>query len=75
MKPLMLTSINLNLKNTLLSVRSSTMSDEYRILDADQPRGDFKLFQERIRGVDMVFLILKIIFTSLPTKMKRKTLN
>ncbi|MDR6302180.1 S9 family peptidase [Mesonia maritima] len=31
---------------------SSTMSDEYRILDADHPREEFKLFQKRERGVE-----------------------
>jgi len=31
---------------------SSTLSDEYRILDADQPRGEFQLFQERCRGLE-----------------------
>jgi oligopeptidase B len=34
---------------------SSTMSDEYRILDADKPRGQFQLFQERVRGVEYGF--------------------
>ncbi|PZW42709.1 oligopeptidase B [Mesonia algae] len=31
---------------------SSTLSDEYRILDADEPRGEFQLFQERCRGLE-----------------------
>ncbi len=31
---------------------SSTMSDEYQFLDADEPRGDFKLFAPRKRGLE-----------------------
>jgi len=31
---------------------SSTLSDEYWILDADEPRGKFRLFQERCRGLE-----------------------
>ncbi|MDT0295063.1 S9 family peptidase [Mesonia ostreae] len=31
---------------------SSTLSDEYRILDADEPRGEFRMFQERCRGLE-----------------------
>ncbi len=31
---------------------SSTLSDEYRILDADQPDGEFRVFQERERGLE-----------------------
>ncbi|MCG8702097.1 MAG: S9 family peptidase, partial [Bacteroidales bacterium] len=31
---------------------SSTLSDEYRILDADSPDGKFKVFQERERGLE-----------------------
>jgi oligopeptidase B len=31
---------------------SSTLSDEYRILNADEPRGEFQLFQERCRGLE-----------------------
>ncbi|WP_283640864.1 S9 family peptidase [Mesonia mobilis] len=42
-------------KKYIIIGSSSTMSDEYRILDADQPRGDFKLFQERVRGVEYGF--------------------
>jgi len=34
---------------------SSTLSDEYRILDADKPRGQFQLFQERVRGLEYGF--------------------
>ena len=42
-------------KKYIIIGSSSTMSDEYRILDADKPRGDFKLFQERVRGVEYGF--------------------
>lgn len=42
-------------KKYIIIGSSSTMSDEYRILDANQPRGDFKLFQERVRGVEYGF--------------------
>ena len=31
---------------------SSTMADEYRILKADNPNGEFKIFQERERGLE-----------------------
>lgn len=31
---------------------SSTLSDEYRILNADEPRGEFQLFQQRCRGLE-----------------------
>ena len=31
---------------------SSTLSDEYRILDANEPRGEFRMFQERCRGLE-----------------------
>lgn len=30
----------------------STLSDEYRFIDADKPEDDFKLFQERQRGLE-----------------------
>lgn len=33
-------------------VNSSTLSDEYWLLDASKPWGEFSLFQERIRGVE-----------------------
>lgn len=42
-------------KKYIIIGSSSTMSDEYRILDANQTRGDFKLFQERVRGVEYGF--------------------
>ena len=31
---------------------SATLSQEYRILNADQPKGEFKLFQERVNGLE-----------------------
>jgi oligopeptidase B len=31
---------------------SSTMSDEYRTLDASEPDGEFKVFQPRVRGLE-----------------------
>ncbi len=31
---------------------SATVTDEYRILSADNPSGNFELFQERIRGIE-----------------------
>jgi oligopeptidase B len=30
----------------------STLSDEYRILDASRPGGEFRIFQERVRGLE-----------------------
>ena len=30
----------------------STLSDEYRILDASRPGGEFRVFQERVRGLE-----------------------
>ena len=42
-------------KQYIIIGSSSTMSDEYRILDADKPRGQFQLFQERVRGVEYGF--------------------
>src|SRR5690625_1744104 len=31
---------------------SSTMTDEYQILDANTPLGEFRLFEERVRGLE-----------------------
>jgi len=31
---------------------SATLSQEYRILNADKPKGEFKLFQERVNGLE-----------------------
>ena len=31
---------------------SSTLSDEYRILEADQPDGEFRVFQPRMKGLE-----------------------
>ncbi|SHI52696.1 oligopeptidase B [Mesonia phycicola] len=42
-------------KQYIIIGASSTMSDEYMILDADKPRGEFKMFQERVRGVEYGF--------------------
>ena len=36
----------------LLLSSSSTLSNEYRFLDASRPDGEFKLFQERVRGLE-----------------------
>ena len=36
----------------LLLSSISTLSYEYRFLDASQPAGEFKLFQERVRGLE-----------------------
>jgi len=36
----------------LLLASSSTLSYEYRFLDASRPNGEFKLFQERVRGLE-----------------------
>ncbi|WP_340198739.1 S9 family peptidase [Ascidiimonas sp. W6] len=30
----------------------STLTSEFRILEADQPSGDFRIFQERVRGLE-----------------------
>jgi len=34
---------------------TSTMSDEFRILNADSPNGEFKIFQKRERGLEYSF--------------------
>ena len=31
---------------------SATLSQEYRVLNADNPKGEFKLFQERVNGLE-----------------------
>ena len=31
---------------------SATLSQEYRVLNADNPRGEFKIFQERVNGLE-----------------------
>nr|WP_233494440.1 S9 family peptidase [Mesonia sp. K7] len=36
----------------IIIASGSTMSDEYRILDANQPDGEFKIFQPRERGLE-----------------------
>ena len=36
----------------LILACSSTLSNEYRILDAAKPDGDFAVFQERVRGLE-----------------------
>jgi oligopeptidase B len=36
----------------LIMASGSTLSDEYRYLDASLPAGEFQLFQERIRGLE-----------------------
>ena len=36
----------------LLLGSHSTLSDEYRILDASRPEGEFRVFQERVRGLE-----------------------
>jgi len=36
----------------LLLASSSTLSDEYRFLDAERPEGEFTLFQERLRDLE-----------------------
>jgi len=36
----------------LLLASRSTLSDEYRFLDAERPEGEFTLFQERLRGLE-----------------------
>ena len=39
-------------KQHLLIHSSSTVSDEYRILNADEPQGTFEIFQPRVRGLE-----------------------
>lgn len=39
-------------KKYIIIGSSANMSDEYRILKADDPDGDFKLFQQRERGLE-----------------------
>ena len=36
----------------LILASRSTLSDEYRILDASRPAGEFDVFQERVRGLE-----------------------
>jgi oligopeptidase B len=36
----------------LIMASSSTLSDEYRFLDASRPLGEFQVFQERVRGLE-----------------------
>jgi oligopeptidase B len=36
----------------LLLASSSTLSNEFRFLDTSQPQGEFKIFQERVRGLE-----------------------
>ncbi|HEX7502143.1 MAG TPA: S9 family peptidase [Acidobacteriota bacterium] len=36
----------------LILASRSTLSDEYRTLDADRPAGEFQIFQERVRGLE-----------------------
>ncbi len=36
----------------LILASRSTLSDEYRVLDASLPAGEFQLFQERVRGLE-----------------------
>ncbi len=36
----------------IIIASSSTLSDEYRILDANRPGGEFSVFQPRIRGLE-----------------------
>ncbi len=39
-------------KKYLVIGSSSTLTSEYRILNADKPQGKFKIFQKRIRGLE-----------------------
>lgn len=39
-------------KKYIIVGSSATMSDEYRILKADTPKGEFQIFQERERGLE-----------------------
>lgn len=39
-------------KKYIIIGSSATLSDEYRVLDADNPTGEFKLFQPRERGLE-----------------------
>lgn len=39
-------------KKYIIIASNSTLSDEYQILDADKPKGQFKIFQQRKRGVE-----------------------
>lgn len=39
-------------RNYIVIGSSSTLSDEFRILDANTPLGEFRLFQERIPGLE-----------------------
>ncbi|QQS50673.1 MAG: S9 family peptidase [Bacteroidota bacterium] len=39
-------------KKYLMIGSSATLSDEYRVLKADNPLGEFRLFQPRIRGLE-----------------------
>ena len=39
-------------KNYLIIGSGSTLTSEYRILDANNPEGEFKVFQPRVRGIE-----------------------
>ncbi len=39
-------------KKFLILGSNSTLTSEYRILEADNPNGEFRLFQERVRGLE-----------------------
>ena len=39
-------------KKYIIIGSSATLSDEYRILEADKPNGEFKIFQKRERGLE-----------------------
>jgi len=39
-------------KKYLMIESGSTLTSEYRILEADHPEGDFRVFQPRVRGVE-----------------------
>lgn len=47
---------------------SSTLSDEYRILETDNPTGEFRVFQKRKRGVEYAFSHYKSHFYILTNK-------
>lgn len=55
-------------KKYIIIGSSSTMSDEYQILDADKPDDDFKLFSERRRGLEYDLAHYKDYFYILTNK-------
>ena len=57
-------------ENYVIINSSSTLSDEYRMINADEPQNTPVLFQERERGLEYSTVII-MDFTSLPIKIMK----